>query len=123
MASRESIAELAYHLWVARGQPHGSHDQDWLEAERRLGTAQVGTAQDSGRDSGTDGDPSNAQRPAARTGRKPRGRTASTLQSAAASGSAAKATRSSAASRAGGNPPVDETDDGPRSAPHDIGEG
>jgi hypothetical protein len=39
MASRESIAELAYQLWIARGQPHGSHDQDWLEAERRLGAA------------------------------------------------------------------------------------
>jgi hypothetical protein len=30
----KSIAELAYALWEARGCPHGSSEQDWLEAER-----------------------------------------------------------------------------------------
>jgi hypothetical protein len=32
----KSIAELAYELWEARGCPHGSPEQDWLEAERRI---------------------------------------------------------------------------------------
>jgi hypothetical protein len=30
----KSLAERAYELWTARGQPHGSADQDWLNAER-----------------------------------------------------------------------------------------
>jgi Protein of unknown function (DUF2934) len=34
-----SIRELAYQLWVARGCPDGSAEQDWLEAERRLSAA------------------------------------------------------------------------------------
>ena len=36
MSSKHSIAELAYHLWNARGRPHGSEKEDWLEAERQL---------------------------------------------------------------------------------------
>lgn len=33
--SNNSIAELAYRLWQARGCPHdGSSEQDWIEAER-----------------------------------------------------------------------------------------
>jgi hypothetical protein len=32
----DEIARLAYALWEARGYGHGSADQDWLEAERRL---------------------------------------------------------------------------------------
>jgi hypothetical protein len=36
VSSKQSIAELAYHLWNARGRPHGSEKEDWLEAERRL---------------------------------------------------------------------------------------
>jgi hypothetical protein len=32
----KSIAERAYELWTARGQPHGSAEQDWLKAEREL---------------------------------------------------------------------------------------
>jgi hypothetical protein len=32
--TKQSIAELAYELWRARGCPHGSSEQDWLEAER-----------------------------------------------------------------------------------------
>jgi hypothetical protein len=36
VSSRQSIAELAYHLWNARGRPRGSVEEDWLEAERQL---------------------------------------------------------------------------------------
>jgi hypothetical protein len=35
----EHIRILAYRLWEARGRPHGSPDQDWLEAERQLSAA------------------------------------------------------------------------------------
>jgi hypothetical protein len=35
-ASREDIAQLAYHLWEARGRPAGSDVEDWLSAEREL---------------------------------------------------------------------------------------
>jgi hypothetical protein len=35
-ASHEDIARLAYVLWEARSGGHGSADEDWLEAERRL---------------------------------------------------------------------------------------
>jgi hypothetical protein len=30
------IAELAYELWVKRGCPDGSADEDWLRAEEEL---------------------------------------------------------------------------------------
>ena len=46
MSSRQSIAELAYHLWNARGRPRGSVEEDWLEAERQL------AAQEGDRDGG-----------------------------------------------------------------------
>jgi hypothetical protein len=36
MNSKQSIAELAYRLWNQRGRPHGSAEEDWLEAERQL---------------------------------------------------------------------------------------
>jgi hypothetical protein len=32
----EKIAMRAYEKWCQRGRPHGSHQQDWLEAEREL---------------------------------------------------------------------------------------
>jgi hypothetical protein len=35
-ADTNSVAELAYELWVSRGRPHGSALQDWAEAERQL---------------------------------------------------------------------------------------
>ncbi len=28
------IAETAYYLWEKRGKPHGSDQQDWVEAEK-----------------------------------------------------------------------------------------
>jgi DUF2934 family protein len=31
------IAELAYAYWVERGFKHGSHEEDWLRAEKALG--------------------------------------------------------------------------------------
>ena len=34
--STSDIAVLAYLLWEERGCPHGSPEEDWLEAERRL---------------------------------------------------------------------------------------
>ena len=34
--SRSEIAHLAYQLWEERGRPDDAHEQDWLEAERRL---------------------------------------------------------------------------------------
>jgi len=34
--SRSEIARLAYQLWEERGRPDDAHEQDWLEAERRL---------------------------------------------------------------------------------------
>lgn len=36
MSETQSIAELAYDLWDRRGQPHGSAELDWLEAERQI---------------------------------------------------------------------------------------
>jgi hypothetical protein len=32
----EKICMRAYEKWVHRGQPHGTHLQDWLEAEKEL---------------------------------------------------------------------------------------
>jgi hypothetical protein len=37
----EKIAMRAYEKWVKRGRPHGSHVQDWLDAERELQTEMV----------------------------------------------------------------------------------
>jgi hypothetical protein len=31
------IAELAYSYWAERGFAHGSHEEDWLRAEKALG--------------------------------------------------------------------------------------
>jgi hypothetical protein len=33
---RDEIAELAYQMWVKRGRPDGSPDEDWLRAEEEL---------------------------------------------------------------------------------------
>jgi hypothetical protein len=34
--TREEIAELAYQLWIERGSPHGSQEEDWHRAEAQL---------------------------------------------------------------------------------------
>jgi hypothetical protein len=36
MSHEKTIADLAYHLWHARGCPHGSAEIDWAEAERQV---------------------------------------------------------------------------------------
>ena len=33
---RESVATIAYQLWLARGCPHGSDQEDWFLAETIL---------------------------------------------------------------------------------------
>ena len=37
----EQIARLAYSLWEARGCPIGSPEEDWLRAEKELGSRNV----------------------------------------------------------------------------------
>ena len=32
----KTIENLAYHLWLERGCPHGSPNEDWFLAEREL---------------------------------------------------------------------------------------
>jgi hypothetical protein len=32
----EKIAMRAYEKWCKRGRPHGTHQQDWTEAEAEL---------------------------------------------------------------------------------------
>jgi hypothetical protein len=36
LPTRADIAERAYQLWLERGCQEGSHEQNWLEAEREL---------------------------------------------------------------------------------------
>jgi hypothetical protein len=36
MPTTEQIAALAYDLWIERGSPNGSHEEDWFHAERQL---------------------------------------------------------------------------------------
>ncbi|HSU30961.1 MAG TPA: DUF2934 domain-containing protein [Bryobacteraceae bacterium] len=33
---RDEIERLAYSYWVARGQQHGSHIEDWVRAEQEV---------------------------------------------------------------------------------------
>jgi|HubBroStandDraft_6_1064221.scaffolds.fasta_scaffold315292_2 hypothetical protein len=35
-ANYDEISELAHEIWLRRGSPEGSADEDWLEAERRI---------------------------------------------------------------------------------------
>jgi hypothetical protein len=37
---QKSIGELAYQLWLSRGCPEGTAEQDWLDAERQLRASQ-----------------------------------------------------------------------------------
>lgn len=41
---QSQIQTLAYQLWLERGSPIGSPDQDWLEAEARLAPMTRGAA-------------------------------------------------------------------------------
>ena len=38
--SHIDIAALAYELWISRGCRDGSAEEDWFEAERRLGVSE-----------------------------------------------------------------------------------
>ncbi|MCU0759615.1 MAG: DUF2934 domain-containing protein [Steroidobacteraceae bacterium] len=43
-ADRASIERLAHTLWMARGCPLGSPEEDWLQAERMLAEDTAGEA-------------------------------------------------------------------------------
>lgn len=38
---QEKIAMRAYEKWVKKGRQHGSHEQDWMEAEAELKAEQT----------------------------------------------------------------------------------
>jgi hypothetical protein len=127
VSSKQSIADLAYHLWNARGRPHGSESEDWLEAERRLAAPE---------EDGEGGGPEGVLDASLKETLPTRGRAAgrspelpsSTVRNRSNAGDKRSApgrrSRTQAKStREVSNPPVDETDDGPKTAPHDIGEG
>jgi hypothetical protein len=33
---REKVAQRAYEIWVRKGRPFGTADQDWLQAEAEI---------------------------------------------------------------------------------------
>jgi Protein of unknown function (DUF2934) len=39
--SQADIAALAYELWISRGCGDGAAEEDWFEAERRLGVGET----------------------------------------------------------------------------------
>jgi hypothetical protein len=41
LPSREDIAERAYRLWVKKGYPEDSAEENWLQAERELRDASL----------------------------------------------------------------------------------
>ena len=45
----EKISMRAYEKWCQRGRPHGTHLQDWLDAERELQAEMVKTGGPSSR--------------------------------------------------------------------------
>jgi hypothetical protein len=139
MNSNQSIAELAYQLWSSRGRPHGSEEEDWLEAERQLSARAEANGSASGRDCAVDTSlkesfpasdpaashlpdlpPSNAADKWIAAGKAPRTTSIPTLSRASAPRPAAQTIIAASEAR---DPPVDETDDVPNTAPHDIGEG
>ena len=40
--SEEEIAREAYLIYIANGAQHGRHEEDWYEAQRRLGASSGG---------------------------------------------------------------------------------
>jgi hypothetical protein len=135
---RSSIAELAYQLWLQRGCPEGTEELDWMEAERQLAASERGPASPATSDpapsyvlgSAPDGAGGTMQPDAgaaARTSpsdRRPRpgvrGRSGGRPTAAT---SAPENRAQSSRPKKTAEPPVDETDDGPGSAPDDTGEG
>ena len=49
--SPDEIAAEAYAIYLARGGEHGRHDEDWLEAERRLNERRAARNDNPGQDS------------------------------------------------------------------------
>jgi hypothetical protein len=39
--NKDAIEKLAYELWINRGCPEGSAEEDWMQAERSLRAAGV----------------------------------------------------------------------------------
>ncbi len=122
MASRELIEERAYQLWVARGRSHGSHEEDWLEAERQLRTAD-GTQEASRNGAEGEREGEKAQTPNASNSAGPTASGSPASTARRGSGSAAGVAMKSNGSRGSERHPVAETDDVPRSAPGDTGAG
>jgi hypothetical protein len=114
MPSKQSVAELAYHLWLARGRPQGSSDTDWFEAERLLAVTSETMIDDSLQESFPASDP-----PASHLPDVP---PANAADKWAAAGLAPR-TKDRSRSRNRNQPPVDETDDAVATAPGDIGGG
>lgn len=56
----EQIRELAYHLWDARGRPHGVDIEHWVEARRILASGANGHSDVAGEPSATN--PSKAKK-------------------------------------------------------------
>lgn len=46
--SPQDIAREAYLIYLANGAQDGRHEEDWLEAERRLGSGTESTARQAG---------------------------------------------------------------------------
>jgi hypothetical protein len=134
LSSKQSIAELAYHLWNARGRPHGSEEEDWLEAERRLAAPKEADREGGGPEGALDASlnldtslkdtlPTRG-RAASRSPELPSSNVRNRPTAGDKSSAPGRRSRTEAKStREISNPPVDETDDGPKTAPHDIGEG
>jgi hypothetical protein len=123
------IANRAYELWVQRGRPHGSQEEDWLEAERQLAGEQppIPKSSDSAhRDSSLAASFPASDPPASRIPDAPPVN-ASAKWEAARNKEGAQGTKPSKDAQK--NPesatrrPVDESDDAPPTAPRDIGEG
>jgi hypothetical protein len=123
VSSKQSIAELAYHLWNARGRPHGSEEEDWLEAERQLATAKEADRDDGGREGAVDASLKETVRSRDAAASHPVDLPPSNAREKKSARDKKSVAGKSSASRKVSNPPVDETDDGPKTAPRDIGEG
>ncbi|HEY2686591.1 MAG TPA: DUF2934 domain-containing protein [Steroidobacteraceae bacterium] len=123
------IAERAYQLWVDRGRPHGSHEDDWREAERQLAgeqrAAPVRTDSDQ-RDSSLAHTFPASDPPASRLPDTPPSNAADKWAAARKKDAPRQtdaAARNGKKPESGARRPVDETDNGPPTAPNDIGEG
>jgi len=44
MDNEQQIREMAYHLWVAEGRPHGRHEEHWRQASKLIAQGANGPA-------------------------------------------------------------------------------